>query len=323
MHRVLKVMFAVAAVAALLMPLAARPQAFPSRPVRLIVPNPPGGGLDIMARLIAPKVTEGLGVAVVVENRPGADGVIASELVAHSPPDGYTLIVASASSHTANYYLMKNLPYHPVNDFTPIVGAVESVTCVAVNGALPFKSLKELIDYAKRNPGKLAYGSTGATGAYTISGEVFKAVAGIDILHIPYKGFGPAMTALVSGEVGVTFTSLTTAIPQVNSGKVRVLAIIEGKRYSGMPDVPTVAETVPGFKGVSIWNGFMGPAGMQQPVVARLNAELLKALQAPDTRAKLSATEVIGGTPQEFAAFVKGELDNFGKIVKLLGLKPE
>jgi tripartite-type tricarboxylate transporter receptor subunit TctC len=316
-------MLALAALASALVPLAARPQTFPSRPIRMIVPNPPGGGLDIMARLVAPKAAEGLGTAVLVENRPGADGIVASELVARSPADGYTLIVASASSHTANYYLFKNLPYHPVNDFTAVVGAVESVTCVAVNAALPVRSIKELIDYARRNPGKLSYGSTGATGAYTISGEAFKAMTGTDIVHVPYKGFGPAMTALVSGEVGVIFTSLTTAMPQASAAKIRILAIMEGRRYSAMPHTPTVAETVPGFKGATIWNGFMGPAGMAQPVVARLNAELLKALQAPETRSKLAATEVIGGTPQEFAAYVKAELESFGKLVKLLGLKPE
>ena len=306
-----------------LIPGLAPAQNFPSRPIHVIVPNPPGGGLDIMARLVAPKASEGLGAPVVVENRPGGDGIVGSEFVAHAPPDGYTLITASASSHTANYFRFKKLPYDPIKDFTAVVGAVESITCVAVSSALPIASIGELIDYAKRNPGKLSYGSTGATGAYTISAEAFKAVTGSDILHVPYKGFGPVMTALVSGEIGVTFTSITTAMPQAKAGKVRILGVMEGRRYSAMPDIPTVGETVRGFRGVTIWNGFMGPAGMPAPVVSRLNAELLKALQAPDTRAKLDATEVIGGTPQEFSAYVKAELDNFARLVKLLGLKPE
>ena len=308
---------------ALALPFVAHAQGFPARPVHLIVPNPPGGGLDIMTRLVQPKLSESLGVPAIVDNKPGGDGILASEYVARAAPDGYNLIVASASSHTANYFLFKKLPYDPIRDFTPIVGAVESITCVAVNASLPIRSIKDLIESAKRSPGSLSYGSTGATGAYTISGESFKASSGIDVLHVPYKGFGPAMTALVSGEVGLIFTSLTTAMPQVKAGKVRVLAVMEHRRYSAMPEVPTVAETVPGFRGVTIWNGFMGPAGMPAAVVARLNADLLAALQSTDVRSKLDATEVIGGTPQEFAAYVRNELENFGGIVRLLGLKAE
>ena len=305
------------------MALGAQAQGFPAKPIRIVVPNPPGGGLDIMARLVAQRASETFGSAVVVENRPGGDGVIGSEQVARAAPDGYTLVVANASSHTANFYLMKNLPYHPLNDFTPIVGAVESITCLVVNASLPVNSVKDLIDYAKRNPGKLNFSSTGASGAYTISAENFKALTGTEIQHITYKGLAPAMTALISGEVNLTFTSLTVAIPQAKAGKVKILGMLEGKRYSAMPNVPTVAETVPGYKGTAIWNGFMGPANMPAVIVNRLNAEILKALQLPDTRAKLDATELIGGTPQEFGAYVKAELESFGRMVKLLGLKPE
>ena len=301
----------------------AQAQTFPSKPIRIVVPNPPGGSLDIMARLVAQRTTETFGSPVLVENQPGGDGVIGSERVARSAPDGHTLVVGNASSHTANFYLMKNLPYHPINDFTMVAGGVESITCLVVNPSLPVNSAKELIDYARANPGKLTYSATGASGAYTISTEAFKKMGGADILHVTYKGLAPAMTAVLSGEVNLTLTSYTVALPQIKAGKVRVIGVAEAKRYSGLPGVPTLGETVPGYKGNSIWNGFMGPANMPAAIVNRLNAEIVKALNHPDTKAKLEGTDLIGGTPQEFATYVKNEIEAFGKLVMLLGLKPE
>jgi tripartite-type tricarboxylate transporter receptor subunit TctC len=310
-------------IAALAMSSLGYGQSFPSKPIRIVVPNPPGGSLDIMARLVAQRTSESLGSPVVVENRPGGDGVIGSEMVARAAPDGYAIIVANASSHTANFYLMKNLPYHPLNDFTPIVGGVESITCLVVQSALPVNNVTELVEYAKKFPGKLSYSATGASGAYTISAEAFKKMAGADILHVTYKGLAPAMTAVLSGEVNLTFTSYTVALPQLKAGKIRAIGVAEAKRYSGLPNVPTVGETVPGYKGNSIWNGFMGPAKMPETLVNRLNTEMLKALTHPDTVAKLDGTDIIGGTPQAFGAYVRNEIEAFGRLVKLLGLKPE
>lgn len=304
-------------------PLAVFPQTYPAKPIRLIVPNAPGGGLDQMARLVAQKTSEALGQPVVVENRAGANSIIGTELVAHAAPDGYTLLVGNATSHVANVYLLKSIPYDPVTDFTPITGALQSITCVAVNPLIGVNTLKELIDYARRNPGKLSYGSSGASGAYHLSGEVFKSVTGTDIVHIPYKGLAPAMTGLLAGEIAVAFTSLTVAVPQARAGKIRILAVMEGKRYPGLPEVPVVSESVPGFRAATIWNGFFGPAGLPQAVVARLNTEILKALNAPEVRSKLEAAEVIGGTPEQFGAYVKSEIENFGRIVKAVGIQPE
>jgi len=304
-------------------PLQLYSQAYPAKAVRLVVPNPPGGSSDLLARLVAQKVGETLGQPMVVENRAGADSIIGAELVARSAPDGYTLLVGNASANVANLFLYKSLPYDPVKDFTPITGGGESVTCLVVSAALPVNSVKELIDYAKRNPGKLSYGSSGANGAYYMSGEAFKAATGTDIVHVPYKGLGPAMTGVVRGEIGVAFTAATVAIPQVRAGKVKMLAVLEGKRYSKLPDIPAAVEAVPGFRAAAIWNGFFGPASVPAPIVTRLNQELLKALHSPELIAKLDALEIIGGTPEEFAAYVKGQVEAFGRIVKLVGMQPQ
>ena len=181
--------------------------------------------------------------------------------------------------------------------------------------------MKELIDYARANPGNLSYGSSGTSGAYYLSGAAFKEATGVDMQHIGYKGLGPAMNDLVSGTIGITFTSVTVGLPQARAGKARILAIIEGKRYAALPEVPTIAETLPGYRGGTIWNGFFAPAATPPAVVLRLNHEILKVLQSADLRAKLDATELIGGTPEQFAAYVRAEVENFGRLVKLLNLK--
>ena len=198
---------------------------------------------------------------------------------------------------------------------------MQSITCPVVNAALTVQSVRELVDYARANPGKLSYGSSGTSGAYYLSGEAFKNATDIDMQHIGYKGLGPAMNDLVSGQIGITFTSVTVGLPQARAGKARILAIVEGKRYSAMPDMPTIAETIAGYKGGTIWNGFFAPAATPAPAVARLNTEILKVLVSPELRAKLDATDVIGGTPEQFAAYVRAEVENFGRLVKLLNLK--
>lgn len=302
---------------------AAHSQAYPLKPIRMVVPSPPGGGSDILGRLVAQKAGEALGQPVLIENRAGADGIIGTEYVARAAADGYTLLIGNATANVANLFLHKSLPYDPVKDFAPITGGVEAITCIAVNPSLPINSVKDLVEYAKRNPGKLTYGSSGAGGAYHMSGEAFKAITQTDIVHVPYKGLVPSLTAVIGGQISLAFNSVTVSLPQAQAGKVRIIAVIEDKRYSKLPNVPVVRESVSGFKGSTIWNGFFAPAGLPAPLLTRLNAELVKALSSADVVSKLDAAEVIGGTPEQFAAYVRGQIENFAKLVKLVGVKPQ
>jgi len=299
------------------------PQAFPVKPVRLIVPSPPGGGSDTLSRLLAQKMTESLGQAVIVENRAGADGIVGSEWVARAAPDGYTILVGNATAQVANIYLRKSLSYDPVKDFAPIAGGVESITCIVVNPSLPIHSVAELVDYAKKNPGKLTYGSSGAGGAYHMSGEALKAITGTDIVHVPYKGLAPALTGMISGQISAVITSVTVALPQVNAGKARILAFLEERRYPKLPEIPLVRETIPAFRGSTIWNGFFAPAGTPPPLINRLNAEFVKALNSADIANKMDATQIIGGSPEQFSAYWKGQIELFAQLARLLGITPQ
>jgi tripartite-type tricarboxylate transporter receptor subunit TctC len=299
------------------------PEVFPARPVRLVVPSPPGGGSDILSRLLAQKMTESLSQAVIVENRAGGDGIVGSEWVARATADGYTILVGNATALVANIYLRKNLPYDPVKDFTPVAGGVESITCIAINAALPIRSVAELIDYAKKNPGNLTYGSSGAGGAYHMSGEALKAITGTDIVHVPYKGLAPALTGMIAGQISAVVTSVTVVLPQVAAGKARILAFLEERRYAKLPEIPLVRETIPAFRGSTIWNGFFAPAGTPAPVVNRLNAEFVKALNAADIVNKMDATQIIGGSPEQFGAYWRGQIELFGQLARLLGITPQ
>jgi len=311
-------------VLALLAPLPiALAQSYPGKPVRMVVPSPPGGGSDILGRLVAQKLTDALGQNFLVENRVGGDGIIGTEHVARATPDGYTLLIGNATVQVANLFLRKNLPYNAAKDFTAISGGVEAVTGIVVNAAMPIHSIAELIDYARKNPGKFTYGSSGAGGAYHISGEAFKATAGVDLTHVPYKGLAPSMTAVVAGEISGAVMSITVAAPQARAGKTRILAIIEDRRYPKMPDIPALRETIPEFRGSTIWNGFFAPAGTPPAIIARLNSEIVKAVSAEDTLSKLDAAVVIGGTPEQFAAYVNAQIEVFGRVVKLLGIAPQ
>ena len=309
--------------ASLALPLVAAAQSYPSKPVRMVVPSPPGGGSDILSRLVTQKIGPALGQTFIVENRVGGDGIIGTEHVARATPDGYTLLVGNATVQVANLFLRRNLPYNAAKDFTAITGGVEAVTGIVVNASMPMNTIAELVEYAKKNPGKFTYGSSGAGGAYHISGEAFKATTGIDLTHVPYKGLAPSMTAVVAGEISGAVMSITVAAPQVRAGRARILAIIEDRRYPKMPDIPTLRESVPEFRGSTIWNGFFAPAGTPQAIIARLNTEIVKAVSAEDTLSKLDAAVVIGGTPEQFAAYVNTQIDVFGRIVKLLGIAPQ
>ncbi|MGH8683283.1 MAG: Bug family tripartite tricarboxylate transporter substrate binding protein [Burkholderiales bacterium] len=306
---------------AVLVSPAAFGQAYPAKPVKFVVPYPPGASTDTVARAVAQKLSDSLGQQVFVENRPGASGNIGSDYVAKSAPDGYTILLGTDATHTTNVHFGKNFPYDPVRDFTPITAAVGNIIVLAAHPSVPITSVKELIEYAKKNPGRLAYASSGTGSPHHLSGELLRQLAGIDIVHVPYKGGGQAIIDFVGGQVPLMFSSLVAVAPHIKSGKVRALGVVEAQRYAAMPDVPTIAETLPGFE-INSWLGFLGPAGLPPPIQARLQAEIVKALNAPDVRARLEPAGliVIGNTPAEFSAMIRTDLDKRGRLIKAAGI---
>jgi tripartite-type tricarboxylate transporter receptor subunit TctC len=300
-------------------------QAFPNKSIRVIVPFPPASGLDTMGRLVSQKLNEAFGQAVVVENRAGANGMIGSDLVARAAPDGYTLLTGTSSTHASSPFSIKNLSYDPVKDFTPITAGVTTTIVLAASNALPVNSVKELLEYSRKNPGKLSYSSSGTGGALHMVGEMFKSSFNIDILHVPYKGSAPAIMALATGEVTLAFNGTSESVALARAGKIKILAVAEPKRYVHLPDVPALAEVLPNYERPPGWFGFFGPAGMPQPVVSRLNGEIVKALNTPDVTAKLDqiGLTVIGNSPAEFAAMLKRSIELYGQAAKLAGVKPE
>jgi tripartite-type tricarboxylate transporter receptor subunit TctC len=294
------------------------------KPIVMVVPFPPGP-LDLVARLVGNKMGEALGQTVVIENRSGANGTIGSSMVARAAPDGTTLLAATAGTHVTAVHLMKNLPYDPLKDFTAIVAAVEPVTCLAVNSALPVNSVAELIAYAKSHPDELSYGSSGVGSVFQMMGELFNQTAGVRIKHVPYRGVAPAMQDVVSGHIPMVFISVANALPAAQGGRVKILATLEPARYSRLPQVLSMSEIIPSFKKPSSWFGFLGPAGMPHEIVIRLNAEMVKALNAPDVAGKLedNGLAVIGGTPDEFAALMRDGIERYGAIIKAAGIQAE
>jgi tripartite-type tricarboxylate transporter receptor subunit TctC len=291
----------------------------------MVVPFPPGPALDLVARLVGGKLSAALGQTVVVENRSGANGVIGSSMVARAAPDGYTLLAATAGTHVTAVHLMKSLPYDPLKDFTPIVAAVEPVTCLAVNSAVPVDSVEDLIAYAKRRPDELSFGSSGVGSVFQMMGELFNQTAGVRIRHVPYRGVAPAMQDVVSGHIPMVFISASNALPAMQSGQLKILAVLEPTRYAKLPDVRSMSEIIPAFQKPSSWFGFLGPTGLPGEVVARLNAEIDKALVAPDVRGTLedNGMAVIGGTPAEFSALMRDGIARYGAIIKAAGIEPE
>ncbi|OGA28096.1 MAG: hypothetical protein A3I01_18095 [Betaproteobacteria bacterium RIFCSPLOWO2_02_FULL_65_24] len=318
MKRIAFHLFRLVALACLASPLAAAAQAYPAKPVRVLVPFAAGSIPDLVARLVSDKMTGGLGQPVLVENRIGAGGRIAAEAVARTAPDGYTLLLGTASTHMVSPLLVKNMPYDPVKDFTPIAIAVTPVSGVVVNGAVPVSSVKELVDYARANPGKIAYASNGIGSSHHLVGELIKMTAGVDMLHVPLAGSNQVLNAVLAGHVQLSFSSPGSVGPYLSSGKLKLLAVVPPKRFPGTPNVPTLAESLPGYDPVTDWFGYFGPAGLPQPIVSRVNAEIVKALNAPDVRAKLnSATQlVIASSPEELAAMMKRESQIYARIVK-------
>ena len=299
---------------------------WPAKPVRIVVPYPPGGPVDVSARLLAPKLQESLGQPFLVENKPGAGGNIGADFVAKSAPDGYTLGMGAIATHAINPALMANVPYDPIRDFRHLALVVQVPNVLVVNPELPARSVKELIALAKAQPGKLdfASGSTGSTGH--LAGELFKQMTGTYMVHIPYKGAPPAVADLLAGRVHLMFDNLASALPNVRAGKLRALAVTTLRRSSALPDLPTLDES--GLKGfdMTTWWGLMGPAKLPPDVVQRLSVEILKAMDSADVRERLRAMGMEGSpvrTPEQFTAFVEAEAKLYARLVKVSGAKPD
>ena len=299
-------------------------QSYPAKPMRLVVPFPPGGPLDIMGRGIAQKLQEAWSQPVVIDNRPGAGGGIGADLVAKSPGDGYTLLMGAVSTHAINPSLYAKIPYDPQKDFVPVALVAQVPNVLVVNPALPVQSVKDLIAYAKANPGSLSFGSgsTGSTGH--LAGELFKTMAGVDMVHIPYKGGAPALQDLLAGQTQLMFDNLANALPQVKAGKLRAIAVTTAARAPSVPELPTIAESgLPGFD-LTTWFGIFAPAGTPPEVVAKLNAEIAKALSAKDLAERLAAMGTVppeNNTPERFAAFVRSEAAKYARVVKDSGAR--
>ena len=300
-------------------------QTWPTRPITLVVPFPPGPALDLVARLVGVKLGEALGQNIVVENRTGANGMIGASLVARAQPDGYTLLMSTASTHVTAVYLMRNLSYDPLRDFTPILAAVEPVTCLVVGSALPVNSVPELIAYAKAHPGELSYGSSGVGSVFHLMGELFNQTAGVKINHVPYRGVAPALQDVIAGHIPMAFLSISNVLGVADQAGVKILAVLEPQRFALRPQIPSMSEALPAFRKPSSWFGLFGPPGLPAPITARLNAETFRALTAPDVLPKLNdnGMAVIGGTPDDFKALIVDGIARYGAIIKAAGIEPE
>jgi tripartite-type tricarboxylate transporter receptor subunit TctC len=298
----------------------------PSKPITIVIPFPPGPGLDLVARLVGDKVAASIGQPVVYENRTGASGSIAAEYVARSTPDGSTLMAAATSTHATNVHLIKNLSYDPVKNFTPVVTSVETIGCLVVNKTVvPVNSVTELVAYAKAHPGTLSFGSSGAGSFFHLAGELFNQVAGVKMTHVPYRGSVAAFTDLIGGHIQVNFTQLSQAMAYRDNPTLKVLAVLETVRFSAHPEYPSITDELPGFRMPPTWNGIVGPAGLPAPVLARLNAEFNKALFIPDVKAKLedNGYRVVGGTPEAFGKRIASDIAFYGPIFKSLGIQAQ
>jgi len=301
-------------------PAAAQP--FPTKPVRLVIAFAPGGGTDVLARMLMQPLSEALGQPIIPDNRPGADGVIASEIVVAAPADGYTLLITS-SSHAINPGIGRKMSYDTVKDFAPVTQTASQQIILVVHPSLPVKSVRDLIDYARAKPDALNYGTS--SNSVQLSMELFKSMVGIRIAHIPYKGSGPMLNDLLGGQIQLTFGASVATLPQVKAGKLRALAIGDAKRSALMPDLPTLAEAgVPGYQSV-IWSGVLAPARTPKPVIDRLNGVLARILHQPDFRERLVqlGSDPVGSTPEQFGVFIRAEIEKWGKIARVAGVRAE
>ncbi len=319
---ILKYTVVVLAVAAI--PTAAADRAYPTKPIRLIVPYAPGGGNDTMARLIGTKLGAAWNQQVIIDNRPGANGLVAGEIAATAAPDGYTLFMANIGSHAINPALYKKIPYDPVKDFAAVSLLGTTANVLVVHPSTPVRNLQELIALAKAKPGQLTYGSNGSGSSQHLAGVLFGSTFGLDLIHVPYKGTGPMLNDLLGGQISLSFANMVVALPQVRGKRLTAIAVTSLKRSSALPDVPALAETSAGFEATSWW-GVVATKGTPADVVAALNREIAKGLAAPDIKTFFTGAgiEAASTTPQEFAAFIKSELAKWAKVVKESGARAD
>lgn len=312
------------ALAAALAPLASRAQAYPAKPIRYVVPFPPAGATDILARWVAEKMSPALGRPVVVENRSGAAGGVGTELVAKSPPDGYTILMATAAQSISETLYVRQ-PFSFARDLAAVALIARVPNVMEVHPSVPARTVKEFIALAKARPGQLNFASSGAGTTLHMSGELFKMMTGADIVHVPYKGSAPAITDLMAGQVSVMWDNLPASWPYIKAGRLRAIAITSAFRYPGLPDLPTVAESgVPGYE-ASAWFGVVVPAGTPREIIVRLNGEINRAVNLPDMKERFAQQGAIpaSGTPEDFAAWIRSEIEKWGKVVKVSGARVE
>ena len=313
------------ALAALAISASAQAQVYPAKPIRMIVAYPPGGGTDIVGRMVAQKLGETLGQSVLVENRGGASGNIGTELAARAAPDGYTILMGNVAPNAINVSLFKNLPFDPVADFVPVSLVASTPNILVVHPSTPARTVKEVIALAKAKPGTLNFASAGVGSSSHLAGELFRILAGADIVHVPYKGAGPAMVDVLSGQVQLYFATMPAAMPHVKSGKLAPVAVTSSRRSQALPDLPTIAEAgVPGYE-ASTWYGVLAPAHTPAAVIARLHENIVRILAVSETRARLAdqGFEPVGSSPEEFGAYIKSEIAKWGKVIGDAGIRPE
>ncbi len=312
------------AVAAVTEPLAAAAEDYPNRSITLVVNFPAGGSTDAMARILREPLSQGLGQSIIIDNRGGAGGTTGAAAAANAKPDGYTLLLSVNSSLITNKFLQKNFPFDPRTAFAPITLSSDVALVLAVHPSLPVHGVSELIDYARKNPGKLAYGSAGIGTMHHIIGELIKQKTGIEMVHVPYRGGAPLIQDLIAGNVKVSFNTLPTALPQAQAGMIRIIAVAEKARLPELPDTPTIDETIPGVINIG-WNGLLAPAGTPAPIIDKLNAVAVAALKTPDVVAKmkLQGLHAMSSTPAEFASLIARDVDYWGAIIPAIGIQPE
>jgi tripartite-type tricarboxylate transporter receptor subunit TctC len=295
---------------------------WPEQPIRLVVPFSPGGSTDITARVLAEKLSPELGQQVIVDNRPGAAGNIASSLVARAKPDGYTLLMATSTTQATNPNLYSNLTFDPIKDLAPVSQTAFVPNILVVSPSLPVKDLGEFLAYVKANPAKLNYGSSGSGSSLHLAAELFKSMAGVDIVHIPYPGSAPALRDVLAGQVQVVFSPLVEAIPYIEGGRMKALAVTTQARIPLYPKLPTIGEAIPGYE-IALWNGILAPGGTPKPIIDRIYRALDKILRTQEMKEKLAqqGSLPVGSTPEEFSKFVVSEIDKWGKLVKISGAR--
>jgi len=299
-------------------PMSGSAQAYPNKPIRVVIPFAPGSTLDFVARLMGGKMSEALGQPIVLDNRAGASGRTGSDYVARAAPDGYTVLMGASSTHVSGNFLVKNMPYDSFADFTPLGAAVNTMGALVVHPSVPANSMKELLEYARSHPGKLAYGSNGVGSSYHLITELIKLSAGVDMLHVPYQGSGQVLNALMGGHLQVGFNGVGEARKHLATGNLRVLAIATAQRFPAMPNIPTLAEVIPGYETLDVWLGFYGPAKMPEALVNRLNAEIIASLNTPDVIEKLEAVGIqsLAGPPAELTQRMRREMQIYARIFK-------